>query len=164
MTTTSASAGAAVPAAPAGVRAFNHFNVSVADLDRSVHFYRDLLGLELLGRGRVAYPHLDEIIGLPGTDIEWAELAVPEGGIVELFRYHHPPGRPVDPAVNNPGTTHLAFTVRGIDVLAERLHDGGVETVSRAPVEIPFGDWAGYRDLYVTDPDGVMVELVEPPS
>ena len=62
------------------VVSFNHFNVTVSDMDRSLGFWQDLLGLELLGRGVVEYPHLDRIVGLENTRIEWAELALPGGG------------------------------------------------------------------------------------
>lgn len=141
----------------------NHFSVSVADIDASLRFYQDLLGLTLTGRGRVQYPHLDQIVGHQDTDIEWAELEVPGGGMLELFRYHHPQGRPVDPAVINPGTTHLAFTVDNIHSLTQRLQAEGAETASGEPVQIPFGDWEGWLDLYVKDPDGVTIELSQHP-
>jgi catechol 2,3-dioxygenase-like lactoylglutathione lyase family enzyme len=146
-----------------GILAFNHFNISVADLGASIRFYQDVLGLRLTGRGRVQYPHLDQIVGYSGTDIEWAELEVPAGGLVELFRYHYPQGGPVDPVVINSGTTHLAFTVEDIDTMVGRLHACGASTGSPIPVTIPFGDWKGWRSIYVKDPDGVTIELSEPP-
>ena len=144
------------------VTAFNHFNVSVADLDRALRFWRDGLGLTLTGRGTVTYPHLDTIVGLAGTTIEWAELDLPGGGIIELFRYHRPAGEPVEPAVNRPGTTHLALEVDDLDEHLRRLAPHARRIVAE-PVTIPFGDWAGWRSVYVEEPDGVTVELLERP-
>jgi catechol 2,3-dioxygenase-like lactoylglutathione lyase family enzyme len=66
------------------VTGFNHFSAAVSDMDGALRFWRDLLGLELLGRGVVEYDYLDQIVGLTGTSIEWAELALPGGGLVEL--------------------------------------------------------------------------------
>jgi len=146
------------------VTRFNHFNVSVADMDASLGFYHGVLGLPLRGRGNVQYRHLDEIVGLPDTEIEWAELELPGGGLIELFRYAHPPGATVDPSVNNPGTTHLALEVTDIDQAYADLNAAGVAVASHGPVEIPFGDWAGWRCLYARDPDGVTIELSQPPS
>ena len=143
---------------------FNHFNVSVSDMDRSIGFYRDVLGLNLRGRGVVRYQHLDRIIGLEGTEIEWAELDIPGGGMIELFRYVHPTGSPVDPAVNNSGTTHFALEVSDIDLAYADLARAGARIQSSAPVTIPFGDWAGWRCLYARDPDGVTIELSQPPQ
>ena len=145
------------------VTRFNHFNVSVADMDASLGFYQGVLGLELTGRGTVRYPHLDEIIGLEATEIQWAELEIPGGGLIELFRYAHPPGVAVDPTVNNPGTTHLALEVSDIDQAYAELTAAGAPVASQGPVEIPFGDWASWRCLYVRDPDGVTIELSQPP-
>ncbi|MCY3950997.1 MAG: VOC family protein [bacterium] len=146
------------------VVAFNHFNVTVSDMDRSLVFWRDLLGLDLLGRGIVEYRHLDEIVGLENTRIEWAELALPGGGMIEVFRYHRPVGSAVRPRIPDPGCTHVCLEVEGLDRLVERLRDAGVNTRSRRAVRIPFGDWKDVKSIYVQDPDGVTVELIEQPT
>ena len=146
------------------VVAFNHFNVTVGDMDRSLGFWSDLLRLELLGRGVVEYPHLDEIVGLENTRIEWAELAVPGGGMIEVFQYHRPLGSAVRPRIPDPGCTHICLEVHGLDQLVERLQAAGVETRSRRAVSIPFGDWKNVKSIYVRDPDGVTVELIEKPT
>jgi lactoylglutathione lyase len=146
------------------VTRFNHFNVSVSDMDASIHFYSEVLGLSLRGRGTVSYPHLDKIIGLDNTEIEWAELDIPGGGLIELFRYIAPQGVVVDPSVNNSGTTHFALEVRDINQLHQDLVRAGVPVASPGPVEIPFGDWAGWRCLYAKDPDGITIELGQPPD
>ncbi len=146
------------------VVAFDHFNVTVSDMDRSLAFWRDLLGLDLLGRGIVEYPHLDEIVGLPNTRIEWAELALPGGGMIEVFRYHRPAGSAVRPRIPDPGCTHVCLEVEGLDRLVERLREAGVNTRSRRAVRIPFGDWKDVKSIYVQDPDGVTVELIEKPA
>jgi len=146
------------------VVAFNHFNVTVSDMDRSLVFWRDLLGLDLLGRGIVEYRHLDEIVGLSNTRIEWAELALPGGGMIEVFRYHRPAGSAVRVRIPDPGCTHVCLEVQGLDRLVERLRDAGVETRSSRAVRIPFGDWKDVKSIYVQDPDGVTVELIEKPT
>jgi catechol 2,3-dioxygenase-like lactoylglutathione lyase family enzyme len=146
------------------VRAINHFSVSVADMDVSVAFWSGLLGLEVTGRGIVEYEHLNRIVGLEDTCIEWAELRIPGGGMIELFRYERPRGEPVNAEVNDPGCTHICLEVGDLDALLARLRAGGVESRSATPVEIPFGDWRGFKSVYVMDPDRVVVELVEPPG
>ena len=142
----------------------NHFNVTVSDMDRSLAFWHGLLGLDLLGRGIVEYPHLDEIVGLDNTRIEWAELALPGGQMIEVFRYHRPVGSAVRPEIPDPGCTHVCLEVQGLDQLVGRLQDAGVDTRSRRAVRIPFGDWKDVRSIYVQDPDGVTVELIEKPN
>lgn len=146
------------------VEGFNHFGVTVSDMGRALAFWRDLLGLELLGHGVVEYDHLDRIVGLAGTRIEWAELALPGGGLIELFRYLSPSGRPLDGEVNDPGKTHLCLEVKDLDGLLARLHSAGTRSTCPVPVEIPRGDWRGFRCVYVFAPDEVVVELVERPG
>jgi len=146
------------------VTGFNHFGVSVSDMDRALCFWRDQLGLELLGHGVVEYEHLDLIVGLTGTRIEWAELALPGGGLIELFSYLSPSGRPLGGGVNDPGKTHLCLDVINLDGLLERLHSAGTRSAYPVPVDIPKGDWRGFRCVYVFAPDEVVVELVERPA
>jgi catechol 2,3-dioxygenase-like lactoylglutathione lyase family enzyme len=146
------------------ITGFNHFGVTVTEMDSALLFWRDLLGLTQLGRGVVEYEHLDQIVGLAGTCIEWAELALPGGGLIELFRYLSPDGRRLGGGVNDAGKTHLCLEVKDLDGLLERLHGAGVQSAFPAPVEIPKGDWRGFRCVYVFAPDDVVVELVERPG
>jgi catechol 2,3-dioxygenase-like lactoylglutathione lyase family enzyme len=144
------------------VIAFNHFSATVSDMEVALSFWQDGLELELLGRGIVEYEHLDHIVGLAGTRIEWAELKIDGGGIVELFRYHAPQGAPLGGWVNDPGKTHLCLEVEDVDYLIKRLRGRGFPPVHGAgAVEIPVGDWKGFRSVYVRAPDDVVVELVE---
>ena len=148
----------------AEVTRFSHAGVTVSDMDRALAFWADLLGLRLLGRGVVTYEHLDQITGLPGTRIEWAELALPGGGLVELFRYLRPAGNPLAGGVNDPGKTHLCLETDDLDGLLARLHAAGVRSAFPRAVRIPKGDWLGFRCVYVFAPDDVVVELVERPA
>jgi len=143
---------------------FNHFSATVADMSRALAFWQELLGLELLGKGVVEYEHLDRIVGLTGTRIEWAELALPGAGLIELFHYLSPAGTPLTGNVNDTGKTHLCLEVEGLDSLLAKLHAAGVRSASPEPVEIPRGNWRGFRCVYVHAPDGVVVELAERPA
>lgn len=146
------------------VRRLNHVSLTVADMDASLAFWRDVLGLSVLGRGVAEYDHLDRIIGVGHTRIEWAELAIPSGTILELFRYLEPEGDSIRPEPSDPGSMHICLEVDGLDLLVGQIHESGYTTRSPQPVEIPFGDWKGFRDIYVTGPDGAIVELTEAPA
>jgi catechol 2,3-dioxygenase-like lactoylglutathione lyase family enzyme len=145
------------------VHRLNHVSLTVGDLDASLAFWHDALGLVLLGRGVVEYDHLNRIVGAKHTRIEWAELAISDGVFLELFRYLEPQGRPTSAEPFDPGSTHICLEVDGLDQLVNRIQQAGYETRSSEPVEIPFGDWKGFRDIYVIDPNGAIVELSEAP-
>jgi catechol 2,3-dioxygenase-like lactoylglutathione lyase family enzyme len=140
----------------------DHFGVTISDVDRSLRFWRDQLGLEEVGRGVVEWEHLDRLVALDGTRIEWIELRIPGGGTVELSRYHRPPGEPVPPGEENePGRAHLSLLVEDLGMTLASLREEGVRTRTEEPVDIPVGAYAGGRAAYVFDPDGVEIELIE---
>jgi len=141
----------------------DHVSVTSADLDRSVAFYRHLLGLPLIGRGESSEPELGAILGQPGVRLLWAEVDLGEGQILELLQYLSPDGEPLTPDPARPGGTHIGLRVSDIDAMYLRLSQAGVPIRSK-PVEIQEeGDWLGVRCLYASDPDGVTIELVERP-
>jgi catechol 2,3-dioxygenase-like lactoylglutathione lyase family enzyme len=138
---------------------FNHVSITVADLDRSLAFYRDLLGLKVKQVGEVDAPYIGKIIGVEGTDIRLAEFDLGNDTLLELFEYRSPTGEPIRPHTWNPGATHIAFNVDDIDELWGRLKEAGVPTRSPEPIMIDDPRWYGVRCAYIEDPDGVTIEL-----
>jgi diaminopimelate decarboxylase len=156
--------GAGEMAGGAGWRAtgLDHVSVTSGDLDRSLSFYRDLLGLELRARGEAEGSSEFEITGITGAKVRWADLQLPYGQTLELIEYAEPTGTPSRPEPNDPGATHISLRVADADATYVRLRKAGVGVRSE-PVTIDApGAWNGVRAFYATDPDGVTVELVQP--
>jgi catechol 2,3-dioxygenase-like lactoylglutathione lyase family enzyme len=146
----------------ARITGMDHVGVTVSDVDRSLGFWRDLLGLAVTGRGVVEWEHLDRLVALPGTKIEWCELALPGGGKVELSQYHHPVGDAVSPGEENePGRSHVSLLVDDLTEMLAMLRSNGVRARTDDPVDIPLGAYEGGKAAYVFDPDGVELELIE---
>ena len=140
----------------------DHFGATVSDVEASLRFWRDLLGLEVTGRGTVEWEHLDRLVALEDTRIEWVDLAVPGGGMVELSQYHRPSGKAVAPGdENQPGCSHISLQVDDLAELLARLQDGRVTTRTANPVDLVEGAYAGAKAAYVFDPDGIEIELIE---
>jgi lactoylglutathione lyase len=142
-----------------------HAGITVSDLDRSLEFYRGVLGFELLWRRLYEEPEIARIVGVPdarGFDI--AMLRVPGSELdIELIEYrgcerHSGSARPCDY-----GTGHFCVFVRGIDALYRELRARGVRFRSDGPVEMTAGANAGGKSLYSLDPDGYVLELHERP-
>lgn len=141
-----------------------HVGLTVRDLDASLTFWRDHVCLPELGRGIVEWEHLDRIVGLEGTEIEWAELQLPGGSLLELFAYRQPAGAPLPPGgINRPGMTHICLEVDQIEQVVERLLAGGYQMRSKELVTIPRGAYKDFKCIYFLDPDGVTLELSERP-
>lgn len=137
---------------------FHHTGMSVTDLDRSISFYRDLLGMELLWHiDHNSGEALEKVVGLSGVDVSYAMLQG-WGGRIELFQYHSPMGKPhaSDKPVCDKGITHVGFQVKGIREIYERLHGAGVDFHSE-----PQTVREGVTVACMRDPDGIVVELVE---
>jgi catechol 2,3-dioxygenase-like lactoylglutathione lyase family enzyme len=139
----------------------DHVSITTADLERSIAFYRDVLGLELTARGEADEPELSDLVGLPDVSVLYAELALGPAQILELLEYVTPKGVPIDPTANNPGATHLALAVDDIQTYKDRLDQAGA-TISHDVITLTEDtDWNGARTLYAHDPDGVTIELIE---
>jgi diaminopimelate decarboxylase len=149
---------------PGGVLALDHVSITCADLDRSMAFYADLLGIPVRDRGEEEGGEVAEITGLPGARIRWADLELGRGQVLELIQYLEPAGTAAGGSLSDPGAVHIALEVESADAAHRALREAGVE-VRSAPVELTEpGSWQGSRCLYALDPDGVTVEIIERPN
>jgi len=137
---------------------FHHTAISVTDLDRSIYFYCDLLGMKLEWRiDHKKSEALEKVVGLKHVDVSYAMLSG-WGGRLELFQYHSPVGQsyPPNKPVCDKGITHFAFQVEDIDGLYEKLISLGVRF--NAPPQVIR---EGVKATYFNDPDGITLELVQ---
>ncbi len=139
----------------------DHVSVTSGDIDRSLAFYRDLLGLSLRARGDDLGPDELEITGVADASARWADLELAEGQVLELIEYTAPRGTPTRLEPNDPGATHISLRVSDVDAVHARLVEAGV-SVRSEPVTISApGAWEGVRCFYASDPDGVTLELIQ---
>ena len=140
---------------------FSHVGIQVADLERSAHFYGDVLGLELVARWVRDQEYIQELVGYPGVELNVAVFRLPNSdGFLEILEYRNVDKTPIDPATANPGTAHFCLYVEDIEAVYERLIAGGARSVSE--VKSPnIGPNKGGKAVYMIDPDGIRFELVE---
>jgi lactoylglutathione lyase len=140
-----------------------HIGLQVRDVDRSARFYEEALGFRLLSRFSKSEPYVQRVVGYPGVTLEIAMLAIPGTDVeLEILEYRGVDGAPVDPATANPGTMHFSLYVDDLDEMHARLSADGVEFVSGVETAVA-GPIAGGKVVYMKDPDGIRVELVELP-
>jgi catechol 2,3-dioxygenase-like lactoylglutathione lyase family enzyme len=130
--------------------------VTVSDLDRSVRFYTEGLGLEEMARQTSDAAYLG-LTGYPGVEIAAAFVGLPAGGLtLELQEYRRVdagPGR--TPGTAPVGSSHLSLRVDDLDRALERAEDAGGRRVTDA-VALDRGINAGARAVYLRDPDGCL--------
>lgn len=143
-----------------GVSRVFHCNVNATDLDRSLGFYRDLLGLTPSTRTTPAAPQPGAAFGLPET--QWDAWILTgdrgyDGVAIDLLEWQVPlpVGSPY-PVANHLGFTRLGFVTTDLDGAHRRLHDAGVDCFGE-PHDVGV---APVRAFVCADPDGMMVELI----
>ena len=141
-----------------------HTGLTVRDLDRSLGFYCDLLGMDLVFAQEKQGGYLAAIVGYPDAHVRMAHLAFPgDAQRIELFQYlvPEPVGAPAEPRAV--GITHVCLVVDDLAGAYERLRAAGIRFVS-PPVRVDTGANAGGQGVYLRDPDGGLVELFQPPT
>jgi catechol 2,3-dioxygenase-like lactoylglutathione lyase family enzyme len=141
----------------------NHTSFTVSDLDRSIAFFTEALGFELLHRGGRDAAMIEKVVGVPGADIEVAYIQAP-GHRMELIQYLGPADRGrVQSRPCDTGFAHVAFDVDDVDAVLAACARHGVAPVG--PVQdLHQGPNAGGRVVYTRDADGITVEFIQKPK
>ncbi|MBM4406261.1 MAG: VOC family protein [Chloroflexi bacterium] len=127
---------------------------TVSDFDRSIAFYRDVLGMTVKRTFLKDGETLGVMTGYPGTQLRIAMLAAGDHEI-ELLHYIPAAGKKQPPERRDIGAGHIAFQVDDIEAVYKDLKAKGVRFVS------PPQDFGAAKACYFTDPDGITLELVQ---
>jgi catechol 2,3-dioxygenase-like lactoylglutathione lyase family enzyme len=139
---------------------FSHFGICVSDLERSLRFYREVLGFEKaeshdIGQEFARLMDFPDVV-LTSQFIRKGETAI------ELLAFSEPApfGEKERRAVNQLGLTHLSFRVGDLEATAAKVVELGGTIVESSRTTIDFGE-TPLKFIYCTDPDGVRVELMD---
>ncbi len=145
------------------VLSINHTSFTVSSLDRTIGFFRDCLGFQLVSRAPRDPAIIRQVTGVAGAEMEIAFLRGP-GHTVELIEY----GAPADKGRVNArpcdtGFAHLALDVDDVDAAITAAERHGVRPIN-PPVAINAGPNKGRKVVYLRDWDGVTIEFIEIPG
>jgi catechol 2,3-dioxygenase-like lactoylglutathione lyase family enzyme len=140
----------------------NHVGVTVSNLDRSLAFYRDLLGFHVAyERGEVTAEYMPRLVGIPGARLKIAGVDIP-GLHLDLIEYIVPKGGVAAGPTSDVGNVHIGYTVDDLWAAYRHLMAAGVRFKSQ-PVSPTVGPNKGGWAVYFVDPDGVTLEMIQPP-
>ena len=145
------------------LKAVHHVGLVVRDLDRSIWFYHDVLGLPFANEPTPWFdgPELSKGVGVPDASLRQVSLWVGERSTMELIEYGNRPESSTAPVPNNfLGAAHVCFKVDDVRATKAELESKGVEFYTDVNV-VDSGPLAGWRWVYFSDPDGLALELVE---
>jgi catechol 2,3-dioxygenase-like lactoylglutathione lyase family enzyme len=144
------------------MKGLHHVGITVKDLDESISFYHDVLGLDFSNEPSPWFdgPELGPAVGVPGAELSQVSLLLGDTTL-ELLEYKSPPSTTDVPLEsNNIGASHVAFLVEDIEATKTELESKGITFFSDVNV-VDEGVLAGWRWVYFSDPDGYPLELVE---
>ena len=135
-----------------------HTGIVVEDLEKSLYFYRDLLGFKIVRQMDESGDFIDNILALRNVIVTTVKMAAPDGNLIELLYYKsHKPKPKRTKEICEMGISHIALTVSNLDEEYNRLLKHGA--IFNSP---PQNSPDGYAKVtFCKDPDGNLIELVQ---
>jgi catechol 2,3-dioxygenase-like lactoylglutathione lyase family enzyme len=136
-----------------------HASFTVSDMARSLAFYRDILGLDVVFDSAEAGetfkgPGLDNLTGCPGSELHIVFLKIKED-MLELIQYT-PKGKGLEGnKASDTGNAHICLDTENIQALYKKLSENGVN------IHYPPQNLGGVDVMYFRDPDGIIIESMQ---
>lgn len=142
------------------IKGVRHIGISVTNMERSLKFYRDLLGLKIERSMSESGQYIDNMLSMKNVKVNTVKLSAQDKGpiLVELLEFKsHPKTSEGKYEISKIGASHVAFTVDDLDEIYSKLTETGVKF--NAPPQYSPDGYAKVTFCY--DPDGTPVELVQ---
>ncbi len=140
--------------------------IMVADLDKSVAFYNDVLEItEVYYDGELEHPAAAKLLGMPEgvrTRAQILRVPGPDFGMIGLFECTNPEPPQVEKRRDgiNIGDMCMVFYCDDLDPVYERLVKGNHRVIC-PPTFLKVDDLIGQREMTFLDPDGALLNLIE---
>lgn len=141
------------------MKTIRHFGIVVSDIEKSLHFYRDILGLKIKIDALEQGKFIDDISDLKNVKVRTIKMSANNGNsLVELLLYKSHPRKPNKAKkICTTGISHIAFTVENIDYEYKKLKERGIKF--HCPPQISPNGKA--KVAFCRDPEENLIELVE---
>jgi catechol 2,3-dioxygenase-like lactoylglutathione lyase family enzyme len=145
----------------------DHTAIAVADTERSLRFYRDVLGFRLVGESLNYGAEQDHLNHVFGSKVRITSLRSSAGPGVEFLEYLVPrDGRPspADTKANDLWSSQTTLIAKEVSAPAQGLLKRKIEFISPEPQEtLPLGE-KGSRGILIRDPDGHIILFQSTPN
>jgi catechol 2,3-dioxygenase-like lactoylglutathione lyase family enzyme len=149
------------------INAVTSVRMTVADLDRSIHFYTTVLACQKVSDCQVSGVETDRISGLVDVQMRLVKMQLGDESF-ELAEFLTPKGRPIpaDSCSHDRWCEHIAIVVRDLEQAYQHLHHHWVSQASPTPHTLPAWNSVagGIESFYFQDPDGHNLKLIYFPA
>lgn len=140
------------------IKETRHIGITVTNMENSLKFYRDLLGLKIVRVMNESGQYIDNMLNMSNVKVNTVKMSANNGvTLIELLEFKSHPNIPKDMQISRIGTSHLAFTVYDLEKCYDYLCKYGVKF--NAPPQISPDGYA--KVTFCNDPDGTLIELVQ---
>ena len=147
------------------INAIAHVGLTISDIERSLDFYQNVLGMTFEGRMHMAGPETEALFARKGAEVDVAYVkgnADIDSPTVELIQFTTSEAEKDVCDLHKTSISELCFYVPDIDALYEHLIKNNVECIS-APQFFDFTEFGFSKSkaIYFKDPDGIILEAME---
>jgi len=143
------------------ITGFNHTSFTVSNMDRSVYYYSDVIGLELISLADRPIEYVERVTKVEnGMRVAYLKGY---GVTLELIEYVGSAKHSSKSSVDNIGSGHICFNVDNLEEIVNILGKKGIKFLGN-PTTIPAGTNRGGYIVYALDPDGIATEFIQPPK
>jgi len=140
------------------IKETRHFGIAVKDMEKSLWFYRDMLGLKIIREMNEYGEYIENMLNIKNVRIHTVKLSVSDGiTLIELLEFKSNPTDLSNRKIYDLGASHIAFTVNDLNECYNLLSSKGIK-FNASPQISPDGF---AKVCFCYDPDNTPVELVE---
>ena len=136
---------------------YRHTGIIVKDMEESLHFYRDILGLKVIQDFSDSSEYVNKITGIKNADVHMIKLKAEDETVLEILEYRNHPTELMEQPIYNVGACHIALQVRNANDAYNKLIENNVRIISM-PV---LSSEKIAKVFFCFDPNDVRIELVE---
>ena len=142
-----------------------HIGITVSNIEISINFYKNILGLTLIGEAFMEGKETDALFAMNNCKVKIAYLNGSDNIIappIELLQFVTPETIKDEAELNKISVSEICFRVDNVEKVYKHLIDNNVECLSE-PQEFDFTSYGFSKSkaLYFKDPDGIILELME---
>lgn len=139
------------------VKGTRHLGIICKDIDKSLEFYRDFLGLKVIQDFWDGSKYINDLMSMKNANVHMIKLGADDGSVIELVDYATLPFDCAKQEVYDVGTCHIAFQVYDVEKAFNDLVQKSVHFLSE-----PLLSSEGFAKVcFCIDPDNTRIELVE---